>query len=121
MAWPPVPAMLSRAAEFDEIVLDAVARLEGRWGRPFPPMELAVEEVPPSDPAPWEHRQVSLGRLFPATASAPHRVVIYRRPVATRVRGDAELAALVLRVLTEQLAGMLGVGPEDLDPDYDTF
>ena len=28
MAWPPVPAMATRAEQFDELVLDAAARIE---------------------------------------------------------------------------------------------
>ena len=34
MAWPPVPAMATRAEQFDELVLDAAARIEQRLGRP---------------------------------------------------------------------------------------
>ncbi|GAA1893778.1 hypothetical protein GCM10009814_24470 [Lapillicoccus jejuensis] len=117
MAWPPVPAMASRAERFDDLVLDAAGRVEDRWSGPFPPVELAVEDVPPSDPAPWEHAEVPLGRLFPATGSEAARVVVYRRPVETRVQGQRELAALVAEVVTEQLAGLLGVRPEELDPE----
>jgi hypothetical protein len=111
--------MTSRAERFDDLVLDVASRLERSWGRPFPTMQLAVEEVPPSDPAPWEHRQVPLGRMFPATATAPYQVVVYRRPIVTRCRDEADLAELVASVVTEQIAGVLGVTPEQLDPGYD--
>lgn len=113
--------MTSRADRFDDLVLDAANRLERLWGRPFPTIQFAVEEVPPSDPTPWEHHQVSLGRMFPETSTAPNQIVVYRRPVVTRCRDDSELAALVLSVLTEQVAAVLGIRPEQLDPDYDEF
>ena len=110
--------MLTRSERFDELVIDAAARLEEGWGRPFPTVEFAVEDVPPSDPAPWEHAEVPLGRLFGAQGRDPARIVIYRRPVETRAQGQRELALLVGDVVAEQVAALLGVRPEQLDPDY---
>ena len=111
--------MSTRAERFDDLVIDAATRLEESWGRPVPPLEFGVEDVPPSDPAPWEHSEVPLGRLFGAEGRQPARIVIYRRPVETRVQGQRELATLVSDVVTEQVASLLGVNPEDLDPGYD--
>ncbi len=119
LAWPRVPAMATRREEFDDLVLEAVGRLERGWARPFPPFEVAVEDIPPSDPAPWEHAEVPLGRLFASQGRAPARVVIYRRPVETRADGARDLALLVGEVVAEQLAALLGISPEDLDPRYD--
>ena len=109
--------MATRAESFDDLVVEAAERLEAKWGSPFPAVEFAVEDVPPSDPAPWEHAEVPLGRLFPASRGVPARVVVYRRPVETRVHGPRELALLVADVVTEQVAGLLGVRPDELDPD----
>jgi predicted Zn-dependent protease with MMP-like domain len=113
LAWPRVPIMLSPSRQFDELVLDAVSSIERRLGRSLEDLEVAVEDVPPSDPAPWESR-VALGRLFPAEGNVPARVVLYRRPLETRAVGGAELATLVHEVLAEQVAAMLGQDPEDL-------
>ncbi len=113
-----MPAMSSRAERFDDVVIDAASRIESRWKGAFPHFELAVEEVPPSDPAPWEVAEVPLGRLFAAQGRTPARIVIYRRPVHTRAMSDADLAALVTEVVTEQIAALLGVEPEDLDPRF---
>lgn len=112
LAWPSVPAMTSRSAQFDDLVLDAVQLIERRVGRELSELEVAVEDVPPTDPAPWE-TGIALGRLFPAEGSLPARVVVYRRPVESRAQGD-DLATLVHELLAEQVAGMLGVDPEDL-------
>lgn len=112
LAWPPVPAMTSRSARFDTLVLDAVHLIEQRLGRDLSGLEVAVEEVPPADPAPWESG-IPLGRLFPAQGALAPRVVIYRRPVEARAQGD-ELGVLVHEVVLEQVATLLGADPEDL-------
>lgn len=104
--------MMSRSARFDDLVLDAVQLIERRLGRELAGLEVAVEEVPPTDPAPWESG-IALGRLFPAEGTLPARVVVYRRPVESRAHGE-ELSALVHEVLAEQVASMLGMDPEDL-------
>lgn len=105
--------MSTKAGAFDEMVLDAVGSLEQRLGQELTQLEVAVEEVPPSDPAPWE-RRIALGRVFPAQGDLPARVVIYRRPVETRAGSASEVAGLVYEVLAEQVASLLGRDPEDL-------
>ena len=99
-------------------MLSAVERLERRWARQLEGTEFAVEEVPPSHPAPWEHGGVPLGRYFPADAGMPARIVVYRRPVETRAIDEGDLADLVREVLVEQVAHLLARPPEDVDPGY---
>lgn len=102
-------------------MLALVERLEHRLGKEMNGVEFAVEEVPPSAPAPWERGAVPLARYFPADGAAglSHRIVVYRRPIVARVDDAADLAALVRDVLVEQLAHMLGREPEDIDSDYE--
>jgi len=119
MAWPPVPAMATRAEAFDELVLDAASRMEQRAGSALGDVQFAVEDVPPSDPAPWESSDVPLGRLFAAQGKMPARIVVYRRPVETRTTDARELAALINDVVVEQVASLLGGNPRDLDAGYD--
>src|SRR4029079_18702896 len=66
LAWPAVPAMVTRRQQFDDLVLDSAARLEPRLGPRFEQVEFAVEDVPTTDPAPWERDGVPLGRVFPS-------------------------------------------------------
>lgn len=108
--------MQSPSARFDDLVLAAADRLEAHLGRSLDPAELAVEDVPPSDPAAWESG-VPLGRLFPAEGKRPNRIVVYRRPLETRANDEHELVMLVQEVVAEQVAAMLGIDPDDLDPD----
>jgi predicted Zn-dependent protease with MMP-like domain len=113
-----VPAWRTRAEQFDDRVLDAVERLEHRWGSDLEGVEFAVEDVPPSEPAPWEHGDVPLGRFFPADGALAPRVVVYRRPVESRVPTGTSVAALVNDVVVEQVAHLLGLPPEQVDPRY---
>lgn len=113
---PGLPAWRTRAERFDAMVIEAAAALTRRNPQ-VSEMQFAVEEVPPSDPAPWEHGVV-LGRGFAAEprAGLPARIVLYRRPITSRAADDAELAELVRRVVLEQVALMLGRRPEEIDP-----
>ncbi|GAA4347148.1 metallopeptidase family protein [Angustibacter luteus] len=111
-----LPAHRTRRTQFDDLVLDAAERLEQRWGRELDGVEFAVEDVPPSDPAPWERGEVPLGRLFPAQGSLPPRVVVYRRPLETRAPDRSLLAALVHEVVVEQVAHLLDLDPGQIDP-----
>lgn len=113
-----IPAFRTRAERFDHLVLDAVARLEKRWARQLDGTEFAVEDVPPSNPAPWEHPGVPLGRFFPADIGLAPRIVVYRRPIETRAVDAADLEDLVRDVVVEQVAHLLARSPDEVDPDY---
>jgi hypothetical protein len=45
-------------------------------------------------------------------------VVVYRRPVEIRTKGRDERAALVHEIVVEQVAELLGLSPETVDPRY---
>jgi predicted Zn-dependent protease with MMP-like domain len=113
-----LPLARSRAEQFDGLVLDAAERLDQRWSEQLAEVEFAVEDVPPSDPAPWEHGEVPLGRLFPRSGGHPARIVVYRRPVETRTSDLRDTARLVHDVVVEQVAHLIGMEPHEIDPRY---
>jgi predicted Zn-dependent protease with MMP-like domain len=113
-----VPAARTRADSFDDQVLATVERLESRFPDQLDGTEFAVEDVPPSDPAPWEDGSVPLGRYFPAESGQPARIVVYRRPVEARALDPDDLGDLVRDVVVEQVAHLLGRSPEDVDPRF---
>ncbi|ERH14411.1 hypothetical protein HMPREF1978_01729 [Actinomyces graevenitzii F0530] len=82
-------------------------------------VELAVEAVPASDPAPWEDA-TCLARFFPAEhkAGLHARIVLYQRPIRSQCISPEQLQEVLYIVLLEQCAQALGVLPQDLDPDY---
>lgn len=111
-----LPAHRTRAERFGDLVLDSVERLEVRWGKELDGVEFAVEDVPPSNPAPWESGGVPLGRSFPAQPGLPPRIVVYRRPVESRAADADELGELTHEVVAEQVAHLLGRSPDEVDP-----
>jgi len=113
-----LPAYRTRAEIFEDHVLAAVERLESRWGAELHRTQFAVEDVPPSNPAPWERGGVPLGRCFPAEPGLDATIVVYRRPVETRAVDAQDLAELVRGVVVEQVAHLLGRTPEEIDPAY---
>lgn len=113
-----LPAYRTRAEYFDELVLATVERLERGWSKQLDGTEFAVEDVPPSDPAPWEDRGVPMGRYFPAADGLAPRIVVYRRPVETRALDREDMADLVRTIIVEQVAHMLARSPEEIDPGY---
>ncbi|MEU5363519.1 metallopeptidase family protein [Streptomyces sp. NPDC005925] len=119
IAPPQVPLAASRAEMFADLVQDSVERLERRWPQ-LSDIDFLVLEVPHLDgPGQvWDDEVVPLGGTVPARDGRPARVVVYRRPVEIRTKGRDERAALVHEVVVEQVADLLGLTPETVDPRY---
>ena len=120
LAPPQVPISLSRSELFDDYVRESVERLERRWPQLIE-VEFAVQEVPPQ-PEPGEADPdggVPLGRVVAAKQGRKSRIVVYRRPVEIRAKSREDRAALVHEILIEQVAELLGMSPDSIDPRYD--
>lgn len=117
-----LPRYRTRRDIFDGYVLAGVERMAQNC-QEVRDIEFAVEDVPPSDPAPWESNSVILGRGFgeDRPRRLPARVVVYRRPCEQRAREREELAELVRAVLVEQTSQLLSLPPESLDPGWMGF
>ncbi|NBM19584.1 metallopeptidase family protein, partial [Streptomyces sp. GC420] len=123
VAPPQVPLSTSRAESFGDLVQDSVERLERRWPQ-LAEVDFLVLDVPRpapagTDPGPWGDETVPLGGAVPARDGQPARVVVYRRPVELRTKGRDERALLVHEIVVEQVAELLGLAPESVDPRYD--
>ena len=112
---PGMPATQTRG----EKLLACVEMLERAWASELRKVEFAVEDIPPSEPAPWE-RGVALGRYFAAdpVAGLGHRIVLYRRAIEARTDGPDQLREMIRDVVVEQVASLLGRPPEEIDPGY---
>ncbi|MFD5701929.1 metallopeptidase family protein [Streptomyces lasiicapitis] len=125
VAPPQVPLSASRAEAFTDLVQDSVERLERRWPQ-LTEIDFLVLDVPPTSGGvgegggddDWGAGTVPLGGTITASEGRPARVVIYRRPVEIRTKGRDERAALVHEVVVEQVAELLGLSPESVDPRY---
>ncbi len=113
-----VPRMLSPREAFDSLVLDVVEDIEERWHSELGLVEWAVEETPimPDD---WSADTVPLATLVPGSNGTPTRLVLFRRPIELRADTRADLSAMVLTVLVEQVSELIGRPPEEIDPRYD--
>jgi predicted Zn-dependent protease with MMP-like domain len=115
----PGEPMLPTARErFDDLVLEVVADIETRWADRLGLVEYAVEDAP-QIPDDWASGTVPLSSLIRGSGGQPTRLVLFRRPIEHRSESRADLEALVLTVLVEQVAELLGVDPADIDPRYD--
>lgn len=109
------PALRTQRERFDAVVLDAVTAVEARWHARLGLVEYAVEDTPlvPDD---WDDTEVPLATLVRGSGTTPSRLVLFRRPIEHRCDDREELRALVLTVVVEQVAALLGMDPEDVDP-----
>ncbi|MGW1914081.1 metallopeptidase family protein [Streptomyces sp. NPDC002076] len=120
IAPPQVPLAASRADVFADLVQDSVERLERRWPQ-LADIDFLVLEVPRLEgrgEQGWSDEAVPLGGVVAARDGRRARVVVYRRPVEIRTKGRDERAALVHEVVVEQVAELLGLTPETVDPRY---
>jgi predicted Zn-dependent protease with MMP-like domain len=114
-----VPLARTKAEVFDDLVLDAVEHLDDRWGTQLAEVEFAVEDVPPLPGRGAADRPVvPLARVFPPAGRRAARVVIYRRPLEARAGDRDELGDIVHDIVVEQIAELLGLEPETIDPGY---
>lgn len=110
-----VPLSVSPVVEFDDVVAEMVTRLEVRWGEDLRDVVFGVEEAPWVDDD-WHPGAVPLATHVAANGKDPSRVVIYRLPVQRRAAGRHHLRSLVLDVMVEQVAELLGRDRDEIDP-----
>ena len=123
LARPPVPLAASRREEFEDLVLAAAERidthllLERRIS--LDDVEFVVEDMPvfAEDDEP---DVVPFGRVEEATASSPALVVVYRRTIELRSELGEERAELVHDAVVEQVADLLGLDADEVDPGFDS-
>ncbi|MEU3184253.1 metallopeptidase family protein [Streptomyces sp. NPDC006923] len=112
VAPPQVPLSASRSETFRDLVADSVDRLERRWPQ-LAEVEFLVMDVPTA-----QDESVPLGSSVPAGKERPARIVVYRRPVEIRTKSRDDRAMLVHEIVVEQVAELLGLAPESVDPRY---
>ena len=109
-----LPGARSRSEQFDELVLDAVNRVSRLWGSQLQAVDVVVEDVPPAEPD-----GVPLSLAEPASLEHPARIVVYRRPVESRAKGQQAREDLVHEVVVQAVAELLGLPLDVVDPDRD--
>ena len=115
LAPPEVPISLTRSEKFDDLVREEVQRIVSPWSERLAGVEFAVEDVPQPDP---DETRVPLSAT--RTVDGTPRVVVFRRPVESRAgasgQGERELVRLIRDLVVEEVAALLGVPPEEVEP-----
>jgi len=109
------PELRTSRDRFDDLVLAVVTDIEERWHQHLGLVEYAVEDAP-QVPDDWDAATVPLSSLVRGTGGKPTRLVLFRRPIEHRCASRLELEAMVLTVVVEQIAELLGLEPEAVDP-----
>jgi hypothetical protein len=108
-----LPAARTRAEQFDDLVADAVLRVHRHLGDRLGDV-VAVDDVPLAGT-----EDVSLHRTEPAGAGHGPRLVVHRRPIESRASGLRSREDLVLEVVVDGIADLLGLPVDAVDPDSD--
>lgn len=103
---------------FDDMVASQLRRLHGAWPQLVQPVQFAVEDVPASDPAPWQADPDLCSQCFPAGRGTPARIVLYRMPIQMHARTRMDLQFAIRDELVSRLAELYGRRPEEIDPDW---
>jgi len=115
---PGTPAMRTSRERFDDLVLSIVTEVDGRWQDRLGLVEYAVEDAP-QVPDDWDSPTVPLSSLVRGTGANPTRLVLFRRPIEHRCETRSDLEALVLTLVVEQVAELLGIDASQVDPRYE--
>jgi hypothetical protein len=113
-----VPARRTPAERFDQIALRIMRAVIAPWTDRLGDVELAVEEVPVL-PAHWASSTVPLASYVEPAGTRRPRLVLFRRPLEHRAETLADLEALLLTVIAEQLAEVLNIPVEEILPGYE--
>lgn len=111
------PALRTRRERFDDLAVGIVTSIDERWSDRLGLLEYAVEDAP-QIPDDWHPETVPLSSLVRGSGTQPTRLVLFRRPIEHRAETRDDLEALVLTVVVEQVAELLGVDAELVDPRY---
>lgn len=112
------PAVRTARERFDDLALSIFTDIDARWQDKLGLVEYAVEDAP-QIPDDWDPSTVPLSSLIRGSGAKPTRLVLFRRPIEHRCETRADLEAMVLTVVVEQVAELLGIDAAEVDPGYE--
>ena len=121
-----IPAHLagfrSRSERFDTWVVESAQRLERLWGESIQSYQFVVQDIPPGlEELAATHGNIPFGASSPAAGPKPAVITVYRHPIESAARGLVPVSELIHDVVVEQLATLIGMDPETVDPTYGRF
>ncbi|WP_125610621.1 metallopeptidase family protein [Specibacter cremeus] len=119
---PAVPGARTRSEAFDDLVVDSAERLTELWEAALADVEFLVEEIPGNiEELLATGERAPLGAHRGAEAGAKACITVYRHPVEALVDTPAQLRELVHEVVIEEVAGLLNMDPDTVDPLFRRF
>ncbi|WP_170133100.1 metallopeptidase family protein [Arthrobacter livingstonensis] len=125
---PGMPAARTRSEKFEDLVVDSAERLSELWSAQLADVEYLVEEVPDNlEALIASGAQAPLGKYSAAvpsgsiSATTHPLIVIYRHPVEALCDSPGQVRELIHEVLIEQVAGLLNIDPDSVDPLFGRF
>lgn len=115
---PGSPELRTARQRFDDLALGIVTAVDAKWQDKLGLVEYAVEDAP-QIPDDWDSATVPLSSLIRGTGATPTRLVLFRRPIEHRCETRSDLEAMVLTVVVEQIAELLGIDADQVDPRYE--
>ena len=115
---PGQPVLRTARERFDDLTLGIVTDIDARWQDRLGLVEYAVEDTP-QIPDDWSSPTVPLSSLVRGSGGTPTRLVLFRRPIERRCETRTDLEAMVHTIVVEQIAELLGIDAEQVDPRYD--
>ena len=112
------PEQRTARERFDDLALGIVTDIDARWQDRLGLVEYAVEDTP-QIPDDWSAGTVPLSSLVRGTGTRPTRLVLFRRPIEHRCETREDLEAMVLTIVVEQVAELLGIDADQVDPRYE--
>ena len=123
-----LPAARTRSQRFEDLVVDSAERLRELWPVALATVAYLVEEIPQDlegllvsgNPAPLGKHTHGM----PATDDAPEQpslITIYRHPVESLCDTPGQVRELVHEVMIDQVAGLLNIDPDTVDPLFRRF
>jgi predicted Zn-dependent protease with MMP-like domain len=111
-AVPGRPELRTSRERFDDLALGIVTEIDQRWQDRLGLVEYAVEDTP-QIPDDWTSGTVPLSSLVRGTGATPTRLVLFRRPIEHRCETRTDLEAMLLTIVVEQIAELLGIDADE--------
>lgn len=116
---PPLPGARTRSEHFDDLVVESADRLQDIWGGSLDRVQFAVDEIPGAlEDLAALGQPVPMASLRPAESNSLATITVYRRPIVQATDNDEELREIVHDSVVEQVALLLNLTPESVDPAY---
>ncbi|WP_323960833.1 metallopeptidase family protein [Arthrobacter sp. JZ12] len=99
--------------------MESAQRLERLWGDRIQDVQIIVQEIPTGlEQMSRDALRGLLGACEPAVPGRPATITVYRLPIEMAAKGYVPANELVHDVVVEQMAELLGMTPEAVDPAY---